>query len=79
MSTHTEIFDNMIYVLSQFAQSDKALNTDEVAYRLDMSRRTAQRLTKSLTESGWLGFKKVGCSKLYFANDKTKELFGGAK
>lgn len=79
MSRHTEIFDNMIYVLSQFAQSDKALNTDEVAYRLDMSRRTAQRLTKSLTESGWLGFKKVGCSKLYFANDKTKELFGGAK
>lgn len=79
MSTHTEIFDKMIYVLSQFAQSDKALNTDEVAYRLDMSRRTAQRITKSLTESGWLGFKKVGCSKLYFANDKTKELFGGAK
>ena len=58
MSTHTEIFDNMIYVLSQFAQSEKALNTDEVAYRLDMSRRTAQRLTKALTESGWLGFKK---------------------
>lgn len=79
MSTHTEIFNNMIYVLSQFAQSDKALNTDEVAYRLDMSRRTAQRLTKALTESGWLGFKKVRCSKLYFANDKTKELFGGAK
>ncbi len=79
MSTHTEIFDNMIYVLSQFAQSEKALNTDEVAYRLDMSRRTAQRLTKALTESGWLGFKKVGCSKLYFANDKTKDLFGGAK
>lgn len=79
MSTHTEIFDNMIYVLSQFAQSEKALNTDEVAYRLDMSRRAAQRLTKALTESGWLGFKKVGCSKLYFANDKTKELFGGAK
>ena len=79
MSTQTEIFDNMIYVLSQFAQSEKALNTDEVAYRLDMSRRTAQRLTKALTESGWLGFKKVGCSKLYFANDKTKELFRGAK
>lgn len=79
MSTHTEIFDNMIYVLSQFAQSEKALNTDEVAYRLDMSRRAAQRLTKALTESGWFGFKKVGCSKLYFANDKTKELFGGAK
>ena len=79
MSTHTEIFDKMIYVLSQFAQSEKALNTDEVAYRLDMSRRTAQRLTKALTESGWLGFKKVGSSKLYFANDKTKELFGGAE
>ena len=79
MSTQTEIFDNMIYVLSQFAQSEKALNTDEVAYRLDMSRRTAQRLTKALTEAGWLGFKKVGCSKLYFANDKTKELFRGAK
>ena len=79
MSTHTEIFDNMIYVLSQFAQSEKALNTDEVAYRLDMSRRTAQRLTKALTESGWLGFKKVGCSKLYFASEKTKKLFGGAK
>ena len=79
MNTHTEIFDNMIYVLSQFAQSEKALNTDEVAYRLDMSRRTAKRLTKALTESGWLGFKKVGRSKLYFANDKTKELFRGAK
>lgn len=69
----------MIYILSQFAQSDKALNTDEVACRLDMSRRTAQRLTKALSESGWLGFKKVGCSKLYFANDKTKDLFRGAK
>ena len=79
MSTHTEIFNNMIYVLSQFAQSDKALNTDEVACRLDMSRRTAQRLTRALAESGWLGFKKVGRSKLYFANDKTKKLFGGAK
>lgn len=79
MSTQTEIFDNMIYILSQFAQSDKALNTDEVACRLDMSRRTAQRLTKALSESGWLGFKKVGCSKLYFANDKTKDLFRGAK
>ena len=79
MSTHTEIFDNMVYVLSQFAQSDKALNTEEVAYRLSMSQRTAQRVTKSLTQSGWLGFKRVGRSNLYFANEKTKKLFGGAK
>ena len=79
MSTHTEIFDNMIYVLSQFAQSDKALNTEEIAYRLSMSQRTAQRVTKSLTQSGWLGFKRVGRSKLYFASEKTKKFFGGAK
>ncbi len=79
MSTHTEIFNNMIHVLSQFAQSDKALNTEEIAYQLSMSKRTAQRITKSLTESGWLGFKRVGCSKLYFANEKTKNLFRGVQ
>ena len=79
MSTHTEIFDNMVYVLSQFAQSDKALNTEEIAYRLSMSRRTAQRVTKSLTELGWLEFKSVNKSKLYFASEKTKKFFGGAK
>ena len=79
MSTHTEIFDNMVYVLSQFAQSDKALNTEEIAYRLSMSQRTAQRITKSLNELGWLEFKSVNKSKLYFASEKTKKLFGGAK
>ena len=79
MSTHTEIFDNMIYVLSQFAQSHKALNTHEVASQLNINLRTAQRITKSLNELGWLGFKRVGRSNLYFANEKTKKLFGGAK
>ena len=79
MSTYAKIFDNMIYVLSQFAQSDKALNTEEIAYRLSMSQRTAQRITKSLTELGWLEFKSVNKSKLYFASEKTKKFFGGAK
>ena len=79
MSTHTKIFDNMIYVLSQFSQSDKALNTEEIAYRLSISQRTAQRITKSLNELGWLEFKSVNKSKLYFASEKTKKLFGGAK
>ena len=79
MSTYAKIFDNMVYVLSQFAQSDKALNTEEIAYRLSMSQRTAQRITKSLNELGWLEFKRVGRSNLYFANEKTKKLFGGAK
>ena len=79
MSTYAKIFDNMIYVLSQFAQSDKALNTEEIAYRLSMSQRTAQRITKSLNELGWLEFKSVNKSKLYFASEKTKKLFGGAK
>ena len=79
MSTYAKIFDNMVYVLSQFAQSDKALNTEEVAYRLSMSQRTAQRVTKSLTQSGWLGFKRVGRSNLYKKKKKTKKLFGGAK
>ena len=78
MSTYAKIFDNMVYVLSQFAQ-DKALNTEEIAYRLSMSQRTAQRITKSLNELGWLEFKRVGRSNLYFANEKTKKLFGGAK
>ena len=76
MSTYAKIFDNMVYVLSQFAQSHKALNTHEVASQLNINLRTAQRLTRALAESGWLGFKKVGRSKLYFANDKTKKLFG---
>ena len=79
MSTYAKIFDNMVYVLSQFAQSDKALNTEEIAYRLSISQRTAQRVTKSLTELGWLEFKSVNKSKLYFSSEKTKKLFGCAK
>lgn len=76
MSTYTEIFDSMVFVLSQFAQSKKALNTDEIIYRLGMSRRTVQRITKSLKESGWLDYKKVGRNHLYFATEKTMQLFG---
>ena len=76
MSSYTEIFDDMIYVLSQFAQTDKALNSAEIECRLGCSRRTAQRLTKALSESGWLYFKKIGCDKLYFATEKTKRMFG---
>nr|WP_252727927.1 helix-turn-helix domain-containing protein [Acinetobacter sp. Ac_5812] len=66
----------MVFVLSQFAQSNKALNTDEIIYRLGMSRRTVQRITKALKESGWLDYKKVGRNHLYFATDKTMQLFG---
>ena len=79
MSTHTKIFDNMVYVLSQFSQSHKALNTHEVASQLNINLRTAQRITKSLNELGWLEFKSVNKSKLYFASEKTKKFFGGAK
>lgn len=76
MSNHVEIFDNIVFVLSQFAETDKALNSAEVERRLGVSKRTAQRLCKSLHESGWLYFKKHGCDKLYFASEKTKKLFG---
>lgn len=78
MSNYTEIFDSMIFVLSQFTQSDKPLGVKEIEYRLGISKRTAQRITKALNESGWLDFKKAGCSKLYFATDKAKQLFGEA-
>ncbi len=76
MSNYVEIFDNIIFVLSQFAETDKALNTEEVELKLGVSKRTAQRLCKSLSESGWLYFKRVGHDKLYFASGKTKRLFG---
>lgn len=75
MSTYTEIFDTMIFTLSQFAQSEKALNAKEIQHLLDVSQRTAQRLCKMLSESGWLECKKVGSAKLYSATDKTKQLF----
>ncbi|QOW45521.1 MULTISPECIES: winged helix-turn-helix domain-containing protein [Acinetobacter] len=75
MSTYTEIFDMMIFTLSQFAQSGKALNTKEIQNLLDVSQRTAQRICKELNESGWLEYRKVGREKLYSASVKTKELF----
>ena len=75
MSTYTEIFDMMIFTLSQFAQSGKALNTKEIQNLLDVSQRTAQRICKELNESGWLEYRKVGHEKLYSASVKTKELF----
>lgn len=78
MSTYTEIFDKMIFTLSQFVQSGKALNTKEIQYLLDVSQRTAQRICKELSESGWLECKKVGSAKLYFATEKSKQLFGVA-
>ena len=76
MSNYITVFENMLFALRQFAESDKALNTKEIQYRLGVGKRTAQRMTKELHESGWLGFKKVGNSKLYFATDKAKQLFG---
>lgn len=79
MSNYTEIFDSMIFTLSQFAQSDKPLGVKEIEYRLGVSRRKAQRVTKELSESGWLDFEKAGRSKLYFATDKAKQLFGEFK
>ncbi|MDR3027282.1 MAG: hypothetical protein LBV35_02360 [Acinetobacter sp.] len=75
MSNYTEIFDTMIFTLSQFAQSEKALNSKEIQHLLGVSQRTAQRITKSLAESGWLDSKKVGCANLYVATDKAKKLF----
>lgn len=75
MSTYTEIFDMMIFTLSQFAQSGKALNTKEIQNLLDVSQRTAQRICKELNESGWLEYRKVGREKLYSASVKTKQLF----
>lgn len=76
MSNYMNIFENILFTLRQFVESDKALNTEEIAYRLSVSNRTAQRMTKELHESGWLEFKKFGGSKLYFATDKAKQLFG---
>ncbi|HCK30110.1 MAG TPA: hypothetical protein DIT34_05505 [Acinetobacter ursingii] len=76
MSNYVEIFDNIVFVLSQFAETDKALNSAEVEHKLGVSKRTAQRICKSLSESGWLYFKRVGHDKLYFASEKTKRLFG---
>lgn len=76
MSNYTEIFDTMIYTLSQFVQSDKALNSDEVKQLLGVSKRTAQRISKSLAESDWLESKKIGQSNLYIATEKAKQLFG---
>lgn len=52
MSNYVEIFDNIIFVLSQFAETDKALNSAEVEHKLGVSKRTAQRICKSLSESG---------------------------
>lgn len=76
MSNYTEIFDTMIFTLSQFAKSEKALNSKEFQYLLGVSQRTAQRITKALAQSGWLESKKIGCANLYVATDKTKQLFG---
>jgi len=75
MSGYVNIFDSMIFVLSQFVQSDKALNTKEIQYRLGFSLRTSQRITKDLAESGWLDVKTIGSQKLYSASDKAKKLF----
>ena len=76
MSSYINVFENMLFALRQFVESEKALNTDEIAYRLSVSSRTAQRMAKELNESGWLEFKRVGKSKLYFATEKAKQLFG---
>lgn len=78
VSNYTEIFDTMIFILSQFVQSGKGLNSKEIQHLLGVSQRTAQRISKSLAESGWLESKKVGCANLYFATDKTKQMFGVA-
>lgn len=75
MSTYIEIFDNIIFVLNQFVKSGKALNSVEVKDLLGVSQRTAQRISKSLAESGWLEAKRVGRENLYFATDKAKRLF----
>ena len=76
MSSYTEIFDTMIFTLSQFVQSGKALNTDEIQHLLGVSKRTAQRIPKSLTESGWLECRRVGRVNLFSATDKARQLFG---
>lgn len=78
MSTYTEIFDTMIFTLNQFVKSNKPLGTKEIGHQLGVSHRTAQRITKALEESGWLDFEMDGCSKLYFASEKAKQLFGVA-
>lgn len=78
MSSYINVFENMLFALRQFVESEKALNTDEIAYRLSVSSRTAQRMAKELNESGWLEFKRVRKSKLYFATEKAKQLFGVA-
>jgi len=76
MSSYINVFENMLFALRQFVESEKALNTDEIAYKLSVSSRTAQRMAKELSESGWLEFKRVGKCKLYFATEKAKQLFG---
>ncbi len=73
-----EVFDNMLFTINQFAKSSKPLCTKEIAYRLDIHLRTAQRISKALCEAGWIDFETNGTSKLYFATDKAKQLFGVA-
>ncbi|NHB57002.1 hypothetical protein G9F32_03005 [Acinetobacter sp. 194] len=74
--SHIQILDNMIFVLNQFAKSPEPLCTKEIAYRLEVRLRTAQRINKALCEAGWLDFKVNRTTKLYFATDKAKQLFG---
>ena len=76
MSNHINIFEDVLYALRQFVESDKALNTKEIGYRLNVSHRTAQRISKSLHESGWLDCKEINRNRLYLPADKAKQLFG---
>lgn len=76
VSNHLEIFDNMLFALNQFAKSQKSLCTKEIAHRLNIHIRTSQRITKALREAGWLDFELRGSTKLYFATEKAKRLFG---
>ena len=75
MSSYTEIFDTMVFILNQFVKSSKPLGTKEIGHQLGVSHRTAQRITKDLAESGWLDVKTIGSQKLYSASDKAKKLF----
>lgn len=75
MTNNVIIFEDVLYVLRQFSESGKALNLKEIAYRAGISQRSSQRLTKSLKEGGWLDLKRIGCSYLYSATDKTNQLF----
>lgn len=76
MSNYVTIFEDVLYVLRQFIESKEALSNKEIGYRLGVGGRTAQRMTKSLQEGGWLDFKKDGNHKIYFATDKAKQLLG---